>query len=379
MKAYPMRRYKADGRRYAAPRRDGGFTRATAVMLVLTLAALALTAIPFVIRWREDSAAFNCALSVEKMQDLLDMEVLFRQRTLTPKETREFLDGYEEWGEILCPDGGEFDAVERDSMSMEVVCCRHDSDGKRRVRLCAERALERVRKAVGTEQFYGTAFPEEVTVTLNSRPLTAKRVERPTGLRRGTSTTAGYKGIVAFYALAGQPGGMSVPETLVQYGPAEEPEEPPPDETGESVPDVPEQENGVTKEPAEAVPDGTEETGIEGTVLDETPQDKVLQEETSQEENPQDETSQDKAPQDEASRDKAPQDEAPQDESPQDEAPQEETAPDGAEAVPVESGASVSDGGVEEGEVWYFSFADENHAATWTVGEGWRVDGIRLR
>ncbi|MBQ9346989.1 MAG: hypothetical protein IJT94_06550 [Oscillibacter sp.] len=352
MKAYPMRSYEADRRRCGTRRRSGGFTRAAAIMLVLTLAALVITAIPFAIRWREESAAFNCTLSVEKMQDLLDMEVLFRQRTLTPKETREFLEDNEARGEILCPDGGEFDAVERDSMSMEVVCCRHDSDGKRRVRLCAERALERVRKAVGTEQFYGTPFPDEVKITLNSRSLTAKRVEEATGLRRGTSTTAGYKGIVAFYALAGQPGGMSVPEALVQYrsdkavgeeseetgldeAMVEEPGETSPDQPKESAADVP--ENAAANAPVEAAPDGMEEASAKEPVLGDT-----VQEEATQEE-----------------------------------APRKESAPDGEETV--ESGASVSDGGVEEGEVWYFSFADEDHAATWTAGEGWRIDGIRLR
>ena len=33
-----------------------------------------------------------------------------------------------------------------------------------------------------------------------------------------------------------------------------------------------------------------------------------------------------------------------------------------------------SDSGVEEGTVWYFCFADENHNATWTPRKGWTGD-----
>lgn len=183
----------------------GGLTRAAAILLFLIFIMLIVTAVPFITQWREESATFNCMLSAEKMQDLVDMEVLFRQRPLTPEETEEFLQNYKDLGEILCPDGGEFDAVDRDSLSMEVVCCRHDSNTGRRARMCAERVLDRVRTEVRKKQLSGTRYPDSVKVTLNSRPLKAVRVTEPTGLRRGTATTPGYKGIVAFYSIAATP------------------------------------------------------------------------------------------------------------------------------------------------------------------------------
>ena len=79
-----------------------GITRITAVILVAAVVVTVLTAVPFVIRWREESATFNCSLSVEKMQDLVDTEVIFRQRNMTSAETTAFLEAYDEMGEILC-------------------------------------------------------------------------------------------------------------------------------------------------------------------------------------------------------------------------------------------------------------------------------------
>ena len=49
----------------------------------------------------------------------------------------------------------------------------------------------------------GGKEPESLEITLNSRALECVRVREKLELRRGTATTNGYKGVVAFYGLEG--------------------------------------------------------------------------------------------------------------------------------------------------------------------------------
>ena len=191
--------------RAPAPWFRRGLTRAAGILLVLIAVMSVVIAVPIVKGCRERSAAYSCSLSVDKMQGLVDTQTLLNGHTMTIPEVQAFLDENLAKGEILCPDGGEFVIIEVPARAqpMTVVCCRHVEDTKQRTRLCAVRALERVRQAVRYQGNLGVEYPEQVDITLNSRTLTALRTEAETGLKRGTSTTSGYKGTVAFYGLAG--------------------------------------------------------------------------------------------------------------------------------------------------------------------------------
>ena len=270
-------------------RLSAGFTRAEGILLALVAVLAVMTAVPFVRGYLNRSAAFHCSLSVAKMQDLVDIEVLHRGGAMSEKDVRAFLDDYAERGEILCPSGGEFDVEDNGGLSKKVFCCLHDSDGVRRTTYSARRCLDRIQKAVRSAQIGGTDFPETVRVTLNGKPLDAKRVREATGLRRGTSTTDGYKGIVAFYALA-------------ESGTADTADSDDSADTADTV---------GTADSADTV-DTSDTNGTSDS-----------SEQYGSREN---------------------------------------------------GGGFLPDSAAGEGEVWYFSYADEDHAAVWTIGGGWRID-----
>ena len=194
-----MRRGETLGR--SASRRSG----ITVLAGILILAILTLTvviAVPILRGYKDDAAEFTCTLALDKAQDYLDFEAL-TDRTMTEEEAELAVEGLGREG--LCPDGGEFFVV-RDAdreQPLTVVCGLHDTDTKRRTRLCADRVLSRVRDAVIHERLLGREYPAKLTILLNSRELAVELVAEETDLKWGTFATPGYSGTAAFYSLAG--------------------------------------------------------------------------------------------------------------------------------------------------------------------------------
>ena len=50
---------------------------------------------------------------------------------------------------------------------------------------------------------YQTKEPESIEIKVNGKPLNCMRVVKEEMIHRGTATTNGYKGVVAFYGVAG--------------------------------------------------------------------------------------------------------------------------------------------------------------------------------
>ncbi|MBR4798729.1 MAG: hypothetical protein IK047_00555, partial [Clostridia bacterium] len=87
-----------------------------------------------------------------------------------------------------------------------LVCGIHGASSSERTLLNAKYVFEQlVRKAVSGYSENG-AFPESVTASLNGEELEIMLTAEDVGITRGTGSTSGYKGTVAFYAAAGSGG-----------------------------------------------------------------------------------------------------------------------------------------------------------------------------
>lgn len=196
---------RSDIRRRA--RTQDGITRMAAVLLAGIVVLLVAIGIPVYRTYAERAAVYGCGVAVDKAQDMLDIQYI-QARSLTLEEAQQIVDRSRISRDDLCPEGGEYLVLydEGREQPFRVVCGLHDSDTAERTRLCAYRALERVRRAVRDAQALGDRWPESVTISLNGKEQTASLTLEKVGITRGTYTTQGYDGTVIFYGLAGYGG-----------------------------------------------------------------------------------------------------------------------------------------------------------------------------
>ena len=182
---------------------ERGVTRAAMILIVLIFIMLVIIAIPSWKRFRYRSEKTGCAQAMKSARDGLIIEYLGRFKEGTVEEAMETLDQVMPARPDICPAGGTVYLIRDKDGIFQPVCGLHDDDLKLRVRLNASRgkqllaeALKQTRQKTGKE-------PEKVTITLNGKALECVRVPEVLDLRRGTALTNGYKGVVAYYGIAG--------------------------------------------------------------------------------------------------------------------------------------------------------------------------------
>ncbi len=182
----------------------GGVTRAAAVLLVLIGVMLVLIAIPGwkVYRYRAEKTA--CEQAMKSARDGLIIEYLGRWDAGSVQEAMKTLDEVLPERANICPAGGTVYLVRGDNGIFEPVCGLHDSDKARRTRLNASRAKDLLAEALREARRDSEEEPESVEIQLNGKALECVRVQEEPYLRRGTRTTNGYEGVVAFYGLKGE-------------------------------------------------------------------------------------------------------------------------------------------------------------------------------
>lgn len=181
----------------------GGINRATAILLALIGVMLVLIAIPSyrVYRYRAQKTA--CVQAMKSAKDGLIIEYLSRFEEDSVEDAMKTLDEVMPERANICPAGGTVYLVRNDLGIFEPICGLHETDRKLRVRLNATRGLELLGEALRKARNNSDTEPESVEITLNGKPLECVRVAERLDLRRGTATTNGYEGVVAFYGLEG--------------------------------------------------------------------------------------------------------------------------------------------------------------------------------
>lgn len=144
--------------------------------------------------------------SLKTARDSLVIEVITEGEDLTDQLSRETLARTMPGRDNLCPAGGTVYLLPLENGAYDVVCGLHNSDTKQRTRLNATHAMEELQGKLILGRRQGEEVPETVTIELNGQELEILRTEEPAAIRRGTGTTDGYEGVVAFFAIEGLDG-----------------------------------------------------------------------------------------------------------------------------------------------------------------------------
>lgn len=181
---------------------DRGVTRLTLLLLIAVIALAVIIAIPIAQRYLARSEDAACALAIASAQRKIDESEVLAGGELSAEEARlAATQAVKDWDE-LCPSGGDCYLLPKQG-GYTVVCALHTDDAKLRTRLNADRALTKLREALDAERLMGRAAPETVPVTVNGEELPVLLTWAETGLTRGTLSTSGYEGTVAFYMTDG--------------------------------------------------------------------------------------------------------------------------------------------------------------------------------
>ena len=183
----------------------GGVNRVVAILLVAIAIMLVIILIPAWDDLRLLSQRLSCEQAMKSAKDGLIIEYLGRYKEGSVQDAMNTLDQVMIARPKICPAGGEVYLIKNSEGIYDPLCGLHDRDMRQRVRLNASRALELLREArrVALRDSRGVE-PDEVSIVLNSMTLPCVRVQQAQKLRRGTGTTDGFDGVVAFYGLAGE-------------------------------------------------------------------------------------------------------------------------------------------------------------------------------
>ena len=187
----------------AARRSRGGINRLVAVLLVLIAVMLVIIAIPSWKTFKYRSEKTACIQALKSARDGLIIEYLNNWEEGTVQDAMATLDKVMPARANICPAGGTVYLVRDDKGIYEPICGLHDDDTKLRVRLNASRAKDLLGEALRKARRRSEEEPESVEIKLNGKKLVCVRVQEEPLLRRGTATTSGYEGVVAFYGIVG--------------------------------------------------------------------------------------------------------------------------------------------------------------------------------
>ena len=181
----------------------GGVNRVVAALLALIAVMLVVIAIPIFRDKNRRAEEIACEQAMKSAGDGLIIEYLAHFEESSVDKAMATLDEVMPARPNICPAGGTVYLLKNDKGIYEPLCGLHDPDKKQRVRLNASRSMDLLKEGLRNERRETKSEPEEVEIQINGKPLACKRVQAEEPLRRGTGTTKGYEGVVAFYGIAG--------------------------------------------------------------------------------------------------------------------------------------------------------------------------------
>ena len=184
----------------------GKISRAVGIMLLLVAVMLAVISVPIWQAYKYHADEIGCAASLKTARDSLAIEVVSEGEALMDNTSRQTLARTMPGRDGLCPAGGTVYLLPLENGSYDLVCGLHDSDVKERTRLNASYAFGELEASIYKTHLRGQEISETINVELNGEALECVRVSEAPKIRRGTGTTEGYDGVVAFFALEGQDG-----------------------------------------------------------------------------------------------------------------------------------------------------------------------------
>ena len=148
----------------------------------------------------------GCMASLKTARDSLVIEVITENEDLTTGTSRKVLARTMPGRDNLCPAGGTVYLLPLENGSYDLVCGLHDPDQAERTRLNASYALDQLDADIYKRNLRSEEIPETIPLELNGQELICTQTAQAVPIRRGTSTTEGYDGVVAFFAVEGTEG-----------------------------------------------------------------------------------------------------------------------------------------------------------------------------
>ena len=182
----------------------GRISRLTALLLLLVTIMLIIVAIPSWKAFEYRAQKQGCLQALKSARDGLIIEYLGSFKEEPIEEAMKSLDQIMPERPDICPARGTIYLIKDENGIYNPICGLHDSDKPLKCRLNASHAKDLLEEGLLEERRVSEEEPESITIELNGKDLECIRVSERPNLRRGTSITNGYKGIVAFYGLSGE-------------------------------------------------------------------------------------------------------------------------------------------------------------------------------
>jgi hypothetical protein len=203
----------------------GAIARIIVILLIAIGVMIVLCAGPAWKAFRYRAEVIGCTQAMKSAGDGLIIEYLGRYDEGSVKQARDTIDQVmPAREENICPAGGTVYLVKDENGIYQPICGLHDSDEKQRTRLNASFAEELLeerltalkkeakresarkknskKKSKNTEKEFKA--PKTVSVEINGKELECVKVKEHEMIHRGTATTNGYDGVVAFFGIAGE-------------------------------------------------------------------------------------------------------------------------------------------------------------------------------
>jgi cell division protein FtsL len=181
----------------------GGVNIIIVILLILIAVMLVIISIPARKAFEYRSECIACEQAMKSAGDGLIIEYLHRQEGSDIKEARNTILDVMPGREHICPKGGNIYLILNDKDIYEPICGLHCSDKPLRTRLNASYAQSLLTEVRAKNMKDSATEPTSITINTNSKPLKCYHVTKEEKIHRGTKTTNGYKGIVAYYGVAG--------------------------------------------------------------------------------------------------------------------------------------------------------------------------------
>lgn len=181
----------------------GSVNRTVVLVLILIGLMLFIIGIPAMKAFRYRAERIGCEQAMKSAGDGLIIEYMdsFEQGSI--QDARDTLEEVMPAREDLCPVHGNIYLIRDKNGIFEPVCGLHDPDVRRRTRLNASYALQKLEDKRKKTVPDGKNDPETLEITVNGRKLVCTHVTVEEMIHRGTKTTNGYDGVVCYYGTAG--------------------------------------------------------------------------------------------------------------------------------------------------------------------------------
>lgn len=189
-------------------RSSRGISWLIAILLVAVIVLAITCMIPTYRRYQEQAKTLACATALDTARRQLSSDFMLGGfENGKAEEAKNFVGMVMNGWDDLCPDYGSVYIIRvndpKKALNWDIVCGLHNADKKLCTRLNAENVRDQLREALRSAQGEGNKYPTSLQYKLHGKTRTAYLVDEQTPLKRGTSTTEGYDGIVAYYSIVG--------------------------------------------------------------------------------------------------------------------------------------------------------------------------------